>query len=63
MKSLFDFRLSIIFFAFLLVACQRTESIVILYENDVHCAVEGYARMAGQRDAELQSTPYVTQSY
>lgn len=60
MKSLFDFRLSIIFFAFLLVACQRTEPIVILYENDVHCAVEGYARMAGQRDAELQSTPYVT---
>ena len=44
----------------LLIACQRTQPIVILYENDVHCAVEGYARMAGQRDAEKQLTPYVT---
>lgn len=43
----------------LLAACQRTQPIVILYENDVHCAVEGYARMAGQRDAEKQNTPYV----
>ena len=44
----------------LLAACQRTKPIVILYENDVHCAVEGYARLAGQRDAELQQTPYVS---
>lgn len=26
-------------------------SIVILYENDVHCAVDGYAKVAGFRDA------------
>lgn len=26
-------------------------SIVILYDNDVHCGIEGYARMAGLRDA------------
>ena len=45
---------------FLLAGCQRTKPIVILYENDVHCAVEGYARLAGQRDAELQQTPYVS---
>lgn len=44
----------------LLTACQRTQPIVILYENDVHCAVDGYARLAGQRDAELQQTPYVS---
>lgn len=44
----------------LLAGCRRTEPIVILYENDVHCAVEGYARLAGQRDAELQCTPYVS---
>lgn len=44
----------------LMAACQRTEPIVILFENDVHCAVEGYARFAGQRDAELGQTPYVT---
>ena len=30
-----------------------------MYENDAHCAVEGYARLAGQRDAERQHTPYV----
>ena len=43
----------------LLTACQRTQPIVILFENDVHCAVEGYARLAGQRDLEKQQTPYV----
>lgn len=43
----------------LLSACQRKQPIVILYENDVHCAVEGYARLAGQRDLERQQTPYV----
>ena len=42
-----------------LVGCQRKQPIVILYENDAHCAVEGYARLAGQRDAERQHTPYV----
>lgn len=44
----------------LLAACQRTEPIIILYENDVHCAVDGYAKLAGQRDLERQRTPYVT---
>ena len=44
----------------LLAGCQRTKPIVILYENDVHCAVDGYARLAGQRDAERQLTPYVS---
>ena len=42
-----------------LASCQRKQPIVILYENDAHCAVEGYARLAGQRDAERQHTPYV----
>lgn len=27
------------------------QSIVILFENDVHCAIEGYTRLAGLRDA------------
>ena len=40
-----------------LAGCQRKQPIVILYENDAHCAVEGYARLAGQRDAERQHTP------
>lgn len=30
---------------------QSDKSIVILYENDVHCGIEGYAKMAGLRDA------------
>ncbi len=29
----------------------RQKSIVILYENDVHCAMGGYAKLAGLRDA------------
>lgn len=52
--------IALAFVVLLLAACQRTKPIVILYENDVHCAVEGYARLAGQRDAELQQTPYVS---
>ncbi len=48
-------------------SCQRKEdvkpdekksSIVILYENDVHCAIDGYAKMAGLRDA-ISDTAYV----
>ena len=35
--------------ASLTVVAQR--SIVILYENDVHCGIDGYAKMAGLRDA------------
>jgi 2',3'-cyclic-nucleotide 2'-phosphodiesterase (5'-nucleotidase family) len=31
------------------------KSIVILYENDVHCAIDGYKRLAGLRDAIAQS--------
>ena len=30
---------------------QQQKSIVVLYENDVHCAIDGYARLAGLRDA------------
>ena len=36
------------------------KSIVILYENDVHCAIDGYTRMAGLRDAIMKAdTAYV----
>ena len=30
---------------------KAQKSIVILYENDVHCGIDGYTRMAGLRDA------------
>ena len=31
------------------------KSIVILYENDAHCGIDGYTKMAGLRDAINQS--------
>ena len=42
-----------------MVGCKAPEppkpvsakSIVILYENDVHCAIDGYTKLAGLRDA------------
>ena len=33
--------------------------IVIVYENDVHCAVDGYAAMKAIREAQRLTTPYV----
>ena len=36
------------------------KTIVILYENDVHCAIDGYTKLAGLRDAIAASdTAYV----
>lgn len=38
----------------------KSKSIVILYDNDAHCQVGGYARLAGLRDAILAAdTAYV----
>jgi 2',3'-cyclic-nucleotide 2'-phosphodiesterase (5'-nucleotidase family) len=31
--------------------CSGMKSIVILYENDAHCGIDGYTKMAGLRDA------------
>lgn len=36
----------------------KEKNIVILYENDVHCAIENYAKIAGLRDA-VGDTAYV----
>ena len=38
---------------------QERHSIVILFENDVHCAIDGYARIAGLRDAIADTHPYL----
>ena len=41
-------------------APQPPKSIVILYENDVHCAIDDYAKLAGLRDAvKAADTAYV----
>ena len=34
--------------------------IVVIYDNDVHCAVDGYAKLATIREQEKAHTPYVT---
>ena len=41
-------------------ACKRKDNIVILYDNDVHCAVDGYAKMAGLKNEIKKQTPYVS---
>ncbi|MCQ2280361.1 MAG: bifunctional metallophosphatase/5'-nucleotidase [Bacteroidales bacterium] len=35
------------------------QDIVVLYDNDVHCAIDGYVGMAALRDEVLQKTPHV----
>lgn len=34
--------------------------VVIIYDNDVHCAVEGYAAVAALKEKAKEETPYVT---
>ena len=36
---------------------QKSKSIVILYENDAHCGIDGYTKIAGLRDAINQHQP------
>ena len=47
----------------MMLGCQvmmAQKSIVILYENDVHCGIDGYTKMAGLRDAiKRADTAYV----
>lgn len=53
--------------AMVISSCSNSEvaegadrPIVILYDNDVHCSVDGYAKMAGLRDAIVEAdTAYV----
>lgn len=40
------------------VVSEPAKSIVVIYDNDVHCGVEGYAKMAGLRD-DVADTAYV----
>lgn len=41
-------------------ACKRKDNIVILYDNDVHCAVDGYAKMAGVKNELKKQTSDVS---
>ena len=37
------------------VYAADTDTVVILYENDVHCAVEGYSKLAAMKNELLQT--------
>ena len=39
---------------------KAASDIVILYDNDVHCSVDGYAKMAALKAEKQAETPYVT---
>ena len=47
--------------ALFLSSCRELPQspVVVLFDNDVHCAVDGYAAMAGLKQQKLQETPYV----
>lgn len=42
------------------VSDRPDSTIVIIYENDVHCVVDGYSRLASLRAEQRLATPYVT---
>lgn len=37
------------------VYAADTDTVVILYENDVHCAVEGYSKLAAMKNELLET--------
>ena len=45
--------------ALVMGGCQSSD-VVIVYDNDVHCTVDGYAKLAAVRNAYRKETPYVT---
>ena len=42
------------------VPSEPRHNIVVMYENDVHCGVDGYAKFAALRSEFQAQTPYVT---
>lgn len=61
MKKRQIFLLSLL--AVILCACQTVkkpdQDIVILFENDVHCAIDGYTKFGALKQEMLSQTPYV----
>ena len=60
----------LIILSFLLLACCAgcgtknkvdvpEKPIVIVFENDVHCAVDGYAKLVSLREKQREQTPYI----
>lgn len=63
MKKIISVILSIVFvlgiFPTVSFAAPNTENIIILYENDVHCAVEGYSKLSAMKKELLERYAYV----
>lgn len=51
--------LSLLFAGVPLAAQAQDESIVILYENDVHCAIDGYAKLAAMKNELSETSAHV----
>lgn len=60
MKTRHYLHLLLVCLLFVVVGCKRQDPIVILFDNDVHCAVDGYAKMAGVKNELKKQTPYVS---
>ena len=62
MKKVSIFLMSVL--ALCLVSCQSAKKpdhdIVILFENDVHCALDGYTKFAALKSEMQSQTPYVS---
>ena len=58
MRNILKVLLTILLFSnYLTVIAQK--SIVIFFDNDVHCNIEGYRYMAGMRQCVSSDTAYV----
>ncbi len=42
-----------------LVGCKQRQTVLVYFENDVHCAMDAYVDIAAMRDSALLKTPYV----
>lgn len=51
-----------LFLAVFFIGCKERPShpIVIIYENDVHCQTDGYAKLVALRNQQEKLTPYIT---
>ncbi len=60
MKKSFSLLLTIFVILFALyIPVFATEDIIIFYENDVHCAADGYSLLKGLKNEALKETDYV----
>lgn len=47
-------------FSLITVTAKDNEDIVVLYESDVHCAIDGYAKVSAVKSEEKENTDYVS---